>query len=489
LRASPAALDALARAPEVEAVAPMAHGSAALWGSVPQIGADAVHEAGYRGAGATIAVLDTGIDASHPDIAGRVVGEECFCTEQCCPGGTARASGPGSAQSKAWHGPHVAGIIASNGTVAGPGAAPEASIVAVRVLNDSQRGLLSDWLAALDWILANRPEVNAVNMSLVSDQKFKGECSDADAYTMAFARLLGQFHDRGIPVIAASGNEGETDKLPAPACVGRSIAVGAVNREDVVVPSSNASPWLDLLAPGERIVSDIPGGLALPLSGTSMAAAHVTGTIAALLPLVPMRYADVLASILAATGVPVLDARRCEGGACPVFPRIDARPALERLRVASDLLPGSGSRETDCYAEWRVRGAEGFEWFRPARLRCTDGDSRCDTDARPGQCTFAITPCFAVPDPRLPACDPRLAISSALPLDSRARKAGDPLDAENFARLAAALPELPLAVPMTCGEPFGFAVHARSARSLRLLVAAGPRRDVDRLRLVCLPAQ
>ncbi len=488
LRASPVALDALASAPGVKSVAPIERGSAALWGSVPQIGGDALYESGYRGAGALVAVLDTGIDASHPDIAGRVAGEECFCSEACCPEGTERASGPGSAQSKASHGPHVTGIIASGGTIAGRGVAPEATILAIRVLSDWERGLIMDWLAALDWILAHRPDVNAVNMSLVSDLKFEGECSDANPYGEAFATLLAQFRERGIPVVAASGNDGDTDRLPMPACIATSIAVGAVDQHDSIAASSNTSPWVDLLAPGVRIVSDVPGGLVLPLSGTSMAAAHVTGAVAALLPLVPVRYADVLAEIFAATGAPIVDQRRCEGASCPVFPRIDARAALAKLAATPSFHPGGGNRETDCYAEWRVRGAEGIPWFRAARVRCTDGDTRCDADTEPGQCTFTVTPCFAVPDPRLPACDPRRAISSYLPLGFQERRSTNPLDTENFARFTASLPPLPVGAPATCGPPFEFVVRTRSARSLRLLAAAGPRRDVDRLRLACLPA-
>jgi subtilisin family serine protease len=244
--------------------------------------------------------------------------------------------------------------------------APEAAILAIRVVNDSLRGLLADWLAALDWILAHRPDVNAVNMSLVSDQKFEGECSDADTYTEAFASLLAQFHERGIPVVAASGNDGETARMAAPACVSTSIAVGAVDRDDSIPAFSNASPLLDLLAPGVGIVSDIPGGLVFPSTGTSMAAAHVTGAIAALLPLVPVRYADVLAKVFATTGVPIDDPRQCEGGPCPTFPRIDVRAAMEKLTAASGLHPGGGNRQTDCDAEWRVRGAEALPWFRTA---------------------------------------------------------------------------------------------------------------------------
>jgi subtilisin family serine protease len=101
--------------------------------SVPMIRGDEVRALGLTGQGVTVAVLDTGIDAQHPDLRDAIVEEECFCAG-CCANGTSRQSGAGSANDDDGHGTNVAGIIASAGRVAPVGVAPGVAIVAIRVL-------------------------------------------------------------------------------------------------------------------------------------------------------------------------------------------------------------------------------------------------------------------------------------------------------------------------------------------------------------------
>jgi subtilisin family serine protease len=84
--------------------------------SVPLIKASQVQSLGYRGQGVTVAILDTGVDTDHPDLSDDLVDQECFCTG-CCPNGTNRQSGPGSAEDANGHGSNVAGIVTAKGVL------------------------------------------------------------------------------------------------------------------------------------------------------------------------------------------------------------------------------------------------------------------------------------------------------------------------------------------------------------------------------------
>jgi subtilisin family serine protease len=114
---------------------------------------DPVLRVGFTGRGVTVAVLDSGLDASHPDLASDVVAEQCFCSGNggCCPNKSTSQSGAGSAEDDNGHGTNVGGIITSDGTIAPRRAAPDAKIVAVKVLAaDNSFCCSSDVVAGLD---------------------------------------------------------------------------------------------------------------------------------------------------------------------------------------------------------------------------------------------------------------------------------------------------------------------------------------------------
>ncbi|MEO8500048.1 MAG: S8 family serine peptidase, partial [Vicinamibacteria bacterium] len=164
-------------------------GHMALAESTELVHARDVQAMGITGAGVVVAVLDTGIDENHPDLSDDIVGEQCFCTNAdgvtgCCPGGRTEASGAGAAQDEQGHGTHVAGIITSGGRVAPRGMAPDADIVAIRVLDKTGAAASSvQLMKAFDWIINTQPAVKVVNTSLVFGS-FPGQCDATSAFTV-----------------------------------------------------------------------------------------------------------------------------------------------------------------------------------------------------------------------------------------------------------------------------------------------------------------
>jgi subtilisin family serine protease len=304
-------------------------GGAHLAEAVPLVRLDVLHRLGFTGEGVTVAVLDTGLDTDHPDLADSLVAERCFCGNGpltgCCPNGSAEQEGPGSAEDDNGHGTNVAGIITSNGIVAPVGGAPNTKIVAIKVLNQSAVFATSaQVIAGLDWILSERPDVHIVNMSLGTNARFEGDCGrlqPPNAIAMAFARAVDELSARGILVVASSGNQCSGVDMPAPACVANTLSVGAVYDHDVgsqsfgfqgcpnnrcsdltthadqVTCFTNSNGMTDVFAPGSRITSTGLGGRTSTFSGTSQASPMTVACAAVLLqaePTLPPQQLEVL---------------------------------------------------------------------------------------------------------------------------------------------------------------------------------------------------
>ena len=185
-------------------------GQMALAESTDLVRARDVHAQGITGQGVSVAVLDTGIDSDHPDLQDDIVAQQCFCTNAdgsgCCPGGRPEASGPGGAEDEQGHGTHVAGVITSGGRVAPRGMAPDADIVAVRVLDRTGAAASANQLLkAFDWILSTQPAVKVVNASLTFGS-FAGPCDQASAFTIALTQAVGALRARGTLTVASAGN-------------------------------------------------------------------------------------------------------------------------------------------------------------------------------------------------------------------------------------------------------------------------------------------
>ncbi len=221
---------------------------------------------GQGGAGARVAVLDTGIDCGHEDLAGGCVYGANF-------------SGAAQPFDDHGHGTHVAGIIGARANGVGTiGVAPESTVYAVKVLAANGSGALS-WVAAgIDWAVANGMDV--VNMSL-----------SASVTSQALNDAVAAAQAAGVVVVAAAGNTGCCNTVGYPAKLPGVLAVGAVDAADVIASFSSTGPEVDVSAPGVAVRAPVPTGTCAVcdpsgyrvLSGTSMAAPHVAGLAALLM--------------------------------------------------------------------------------------------------------------------------------------------------------------------------------------------------------------
>ncbi|MBP2329589.1 subtilisin family serine protease [Kibdelosporangium banguiense] len=255
---------------------------ASLDQSVPQIGAPEAWAPPHNldGTGVTVAVLDTGIDTRHPDLAGRIAESRNFTPDPDASDGHG-------------HGTHVASTLAGSGAASGDrykGVAPGARLLNGKVLGSDGGGDVSQLMAGMDW--AAHAGARVINMSLgagpTDGQDPLSECVDALT------------NETGALFVVAAGNvpEGNIASVEAPAAATSALAVGAVTKSDQMAGFSARGPRLgdamvkpEIVAPGVDIVAARAAGTNLgkpvgeqytQLSGTSMATPHVAGAAALL---------------------------------------------------------------------------------------------------------------------------------------------------------------------------------------------------------------
>lgn len=375
-----AALETLATLPQVVAIEEDVPAPPSLSSSVPVIGGDQAWAAGYTGAGQTVAILDTGVDTDHPAFTtggSRIVAEGCFSTTSgstvtsVCPGGVEESTAPGSgvdctaavgssntkAQSDCSHGTHVASIAAGDNGSNIVGVAPDANIIAVQVFSlftsttscggfsNCMLSYTSDQILALEHIYELRSTYNIASVNLSLGSGGYSEACDGDIRKAAIDNLRAA----GIATVIASGNNGYTNSISAPACISSAISVGATDDSDNIAYFSNVASILDLLAPGVNIYAAVPNGAGIK-QGTSMATPHVTGAWAVFKQAVPGASVD---EVLAAfqTGAVRVDDNR-SGGIFTDLARINVHNAISEyvsgLTVGvtatnSYLLPGEST--------------------------------------------------------------------------------------------------------------------------------------------------
>ncbi|MHB1064765.1 MAG: S8 family peptidase [Georgenia sp.] len=264
-------------------------------------GLDGAYRYETTGAGVTAYVIDSGIRATHRDIAGRVA-----------PGTGTRSDRPGSSDDCNGHGTHVAGILGG----VNYGVAKRVTLVPVRVLDCAGKGSTSEVIAGINWVIGDHtPGAPAVATMSFGTNPADGLSPAVDA---AVAALVAD----GVTVAVASGNSGVDACLTSPARAPEAITVSASTSGDVRAAFSNYGSCTDIYAPGEGVASawiwsdeartSLSDTASASANGTSMAAPHVAGVAARLLETSPkMTPAQVWARIAAdATLVDALDVKK-----------------------------------------------------------------------------------------------------------------------------------------------------------------------------------
>jgi subtilisin family serine protease len=271
--------------------------------SAPQIGVPLARQAGLTGLGVTVAVLDTGIRPDHPDFAGRIVDAKDFTDTRP------------DASDDFGHGTHVASIIAGSGAASGgryEGVASSASLINGKVCSATGSCAYSAIIAGMEWAA---PRARIVNLSL------GGEPTDGtDPLSQAVNFYTTEY---GTLFVVAAGNRGAAFAVTSPATADQALAVGSVTKQNSLSSFSSRGPRVgdfglkpDILAPGSMIVaaraSGTPIGDREPvddyytrLSGTSMAAPHVTGAAALLAQAHPEWTAAQLKPALMGSALPM----------------------------------------------------------------------------------------------------------------------------------------------------------------------------------------
>jgi subtilisin family serine protease len=204
------------------------------------------------GAGVTAYIVDSGIDFSHPEFGGRAV-----------PGVDEVGDGRNGADCSG-HGTHVAGTVGGAHT----GVARAVRLVSVRVLDCDARGPNSGIIAALNWVAANAHQPAVANISL------------GGGYSPSLNASIDGLAAAGVFPVVAAGNDDVSACVESPASAPDAFSVGATDQYDRRAPFSDYGSCVNLNAPGVDVVSTYLGGTYTAMSGTSMAAPHVTGIAA-----------------------------------------------------------------------------------------------------------------------------------------------------------------------------------------------------------------
>ena len=352
IEADPAELEALTNLAEVSSIEEDRVATPSDSQSDAVTGGAAAWNMGYSGAGQTIAILDSGVDKTHPFLTGKVISEACYSTNNTadgatsvCPGGVTQSTADGSAMPYSGacptglcdHGTVVAGIAAgTNATFSG--IAKDATLIAIQVFSrfDSVTNCgssapcaltyTSDQIMGLQQVyaLSSTYHIAAVNMSLGAGQYSSQSTCDSD--NASIKAIIDTLRSVNIPTIVASGNDGYTNSMAAPACISSAISVGAtfdvasynnncagnnlgISSSDSILCESNSASFLNLLAPGAEITSSIPGGTYSVWYGTSMAAPQVAGAWAIMKQKNTNLPVATGLSTLISTGVPITDPR------------------------------------------------------------------------------------------------------------------------------------------------------------------------------------
>lgn len=333
-------LDLVRRLPYVSRVTKDAPVTALVEPGVAAVRAPEVWtELGTRGAGVTVAIVDTGIDYRHPMLGGgigpgfKVAGGYDFVNDDADP------------MDDAGHGTHVAGIVAASASEL-LGVAPDATLIAYKVLDGFGGGQMSDVIAALERCVDPNGDGDFSDRVDVANLSLGGAGTPDDPASRAVDAAAAA----GVVVVVSAGNGGVAQSIGSPGAAQRAITVGAVDASNALAPFSSRGPSAvryalkpDVVAPGHFVVSTQAGGGTIALSGTSMAAPHVAGVAALLLALHPAWTPDDVKSALVSTAHATPGAAVMAAGAGLVDARLaaEASVAIAPASLSFAMMDGS----------------------------------------------------------------------------------------------------------------------------------------------------
>ncbi|MER5695825.1 S8 family serine peptidase [Streptomyces mirabilis] len=313
--------------------------------SVPQIGAPEVWKSGYDGKGIKVAVLDTGVDTGHPDLAGKIAESQSFVPDE-------------GVQDGFGHGTHVASTIVGSGAASGgryKGVAPGAELAVGKVLDTTGHGQDSWIIAGMEW--AAKSGAKIVSMSLGGDAT-----GPSDILSETVDKLS---ESTGTLFVIAAGNSGPSEQtVGTPGIADSALTVGAVDKSDKLASFSSRGPRAgdyavkpEITAPGVAITAARAAGTSMPggtpvddyyttASGTSMATPHVAGAAALVAQAHPDWTGQQIKQALATTAKTMPDADVFEQG----DGRVDAVRAVNQGVFATPTLSFGKYEETDTEA-------------------------------------------------------------------------------------------------------------------------------------------
>lgn len=228
-----------------------------------------------------IGVIDTGVDFSHPDLQNSVTRGINLINRGTLP------------YDDNGHGTHISGTIAAaNSTNGMIGVAPRSTVYPVKAFDYNGSAFVSDIVMGIDWCV--RTGVDIINMSFGMQTRSR-----------TLLEVVTKAHQSGVIIVASSGNDGKRRSVDYPARYPQTISVGATDRNRKIPSFSNRGQYVDIYAPGDKIVSAWLHGKYHEMSGTSMATSHVSGTIALLLAQKPDIKPATIKALLRRTSVPV----------------------------------------------------------------------------------------------------------------------------------------------------------------------------------------
>ncbi len=324
-------IDSLSKQEDVEEIWPDLPVHACLNSSIPVISTPKVWELGLKGKGIKVAVVDTGIDETHPDFEGRIIATKSFV------GGTALDDNG--------HGTHVASTILGSGVKSGGkyvGVAPEASLYVAKVLRGDGGGSMSGVMAGIEWAVLEE-DVQVVNLSLGGS----GSCDGTDALSVLCDEAVRQ---QGTVMCVAAGNAGPGAKtIGSPGCARYVITIGAMTDRAQIARFSSRGPTADgrikpdIVFPGVDIIAAQAAGTSMgtvvtdgyvTANGTSMATPHASGVAVIMLEANPKLTAEQVKTQMLA-GAVAIGAQPNDGG----VGRGDAFEAYQKAKQSDIPIP------------------------------------------------------------------------------------------------------------------------------------------------------